>query len=320
MGAAVDFVNIAASQIGVKESPANSNNVKYGIWYGMNYEPWCDMFVSWCGNSINALDVVGKFAYCPYHVSYFKNLGRWLDREAQPQPGDVIFFANKGLACHVGIVERRNDASSVTTIEGNTSISSNDNGGAVMRRTRTYGTVGSSWYILGFGRPDWAKVDARNKPAVSEIYVPRGLKTTNFSSTAREQKFWVRGEIKDGKEIAIRNAANYLWMSDPGSSASPQTKVQFWDGANNNANPKDAQLFIVEETRKPGVVRLHPKVAKNLALDTSNGSTDANALIQLYTNNAQVAQEFYFDKVTSDQNDNLYRVISTCGWKPLTVY
>lgn len=314
MGAATKFVNMAASQIGVKESPANSNNTKYGIWYGMNYEPWCDMFVSWCGAQIGAQSVVGKYAYCPYHVNFFKNAGRWLDREAKPEPGDVIFFANKGVACHVGIVEQRNGSSSVTTIEGNTSVTSNDNGGAVMRRTRTYGTVGSSWYILGFGRPNWAAIDKETpKPTP---YIPRNLKTTNFSESDINQKFWVRGTIKDGAEIAIRNAGNYLWMSDPNSSTAARTKVEFWEGKNNNKDPRDPQIFIVEETEKPGIIRLHPKVAKNLSLDNSNGSTEANSVIQLYTNNAQVAQTFYFYQIES----NLYRILSVSGWKPLTVY
>src|SRR4030095_2697910 len=38
----------AISQLGTKESPAESNNVKYGSWYGQNYQPWCAMFVTWC--------------------------------------------------------------------------------------------------------------------------------------------------------------------------------------------------------------------------------------------------------------------------------
>ena len=157
MATAADFVNVAASQIGTKESPAGSNRVKYWDWYGEGWQgnPWCDCFVSWCADQIGASDIVGKFAYCPSHVNFAKSLGRWLDREEKPQPGDVIFFANRGTACHVGIVERRNGTESVTTIEGNTSTSSNDNGGAVMRRTRAYGSVGSSWYIMGFFRPAW---------------------------------------------------------------------------------------------------------------------------------------------------------------------
>ena len=47
------LVEIAKSQIGAKESPANSNNVKYNTWYygkavsGSAY-PWCCVFVEWC--------------------------------------------------------------------------------------------------------------------------------------------------------------------------------------------------------------------------------------------------------------------------------
>ena len=50
---AARLVEIAKSQIGVKESPANSNNVKYNTWYygksvsGSAY-PWCCVFVEWC--------------------------------------------------------------------------------------------------------------------------------------------------------------------------------------------------------------------------------------------------------------------------------
>lgn len=166
MATAAEFVKIAASQIGTKESPAGSNRVKYWDWYGsLQGNPWCDCFVSWCADQIGAGGIVGKYAYCPSHVNFAKKLGRWLDREEKPQPGDIIFFANKGTACHVGIVERRNGSSSVTTIEGNTSVSSNDNGGAVMRRTRAYGSVGSSWYIMGFFRPDWSGSGGNVQPS-----------------------------------------------------------------------------------------------------------------------------------------------------------
>lgn len=151
------IVKVAATQIGVKESPSGSNKVKYAEWYGMNGQPWCAMFVSWCAAMAGVADVVGKYAYCPYFVDYFKKKGWWLDREEKPQPGDIVFFSNGKRACHVGIVEKRNGTVSVTTIEGNTSTTSNDNGGAVMRRVRKYGSVGSSWYIMGFGRPDYSK-------------------------------------------------------------------------------------------------------------------------------------------------------------------
>lgn len=157
MATAAQMVAKAASQIGYKESPAGSNHTKYGVWYGMDRVPWCAIWVSWVANECGELDAVGgKFAYCPYWVDWFKKNGTWLDRSAKPQPGDIIFFSNGKRACHVGVVEKRIDSSYVQTIEGNTSTSSNDNGGAVMRRKRAYGKRGSSWFIMGFGRPKYS--------------------------------------------------------------------------------------------------------------------------------------------------------------------
>lgn len=157
MANAEELLRVARGELGTKESPADSNLQKYGEWYGMNGEPWCAMFVSWCFDQIGALDLIGgKFAYCPYGVETAKKMGIWLDREEKPQPGDVVFYSNASEACHVGIVTQRNGTESVSTIEGNTSTSSNDNGGAVMERTRGYGAVGSNWYILGFARPAWS--------------------------------------------------------------------------------------------------------------------------------------------------------------------
>lgn len=157
------LVKKAASQIGIKESPANSNKQKYGKWYGMNGEPWCDMFVSWVAAQVGQSDI-GKYAYCPYHVNHFKSAGKWLGRTKNPKAGDIVFFANKsGVACHVGIVEKKLSSTSVQTIEGNTSTGvsgSQDNGGCVARRTRSFGNVGSSWYILGFARPAYKAASA----------------------------------------------------------------------------------------------------------------------------------------------------------------
>lgn len=163
MATAKDIVSMAVSQLGIKEVPANSNKVKYNTEYygravsGSDY-PWCAVFVWWVFKHAGASDLYfggKKSAYCPELVNYYKKTGQWLDRSAKPQAGDIILFANKGTACHVGIVEKRINSSSVQTIEGNTSSGNNANGGQVQRRTRTYGTVGSSWYILGFARPKY---------------------------------------------------------------------------------------------------------------------------------------------------------------------
>lgn len=196
MATAKELITWAASQIGVKESPAGSNKVKYWDIYkqntGVNLQgnPWCAAFVS-CGMWQAKLWPTGKdegrFRYCPSLVNWAKQNGKWRDRSEIAQPGWIVLFANKGTACHVGFVEKRIDSSKIQTIEGNTSVSSNDNGGSVMRRTRTYGTVGSSWYILGFVAPDFSS-STPSKP----------------SSTAKTVTDALVNEVIDGK-----------WGNDP---------------------------------------------------------------------------------------------------------
>lgn len=189
MATAQDFIKVARAQVGYKESPPNSNKTKFGAWYGLDGQPWCDMFVSWCADQCGALGVVGKFAYTPAHANFFKTRGQWLDREEKPQPGDIVFFSNKTRICHVGIVTARNGTVSVDTIEGNTSVTSNDNGGAVMARTRTYGAKGSNWYIAGFGRPQWST------PAPTPTPAPSG------KESIKEVQRWVNSYA--GANIAV---------------------------------------------------------------------------------------------------------------------
>lgn len=163
MSVATDIVAWAASQIGVKESPANSNRVKYWDMYkercgiGWQGSPWCAAFASIAWDIAGADKMkkdLGRYRYCPDIVTDAKASGQWRTREQGGQPGDKIVFSNGSRACHVGIVEKVISGTVYQTIEGNTGTSSNDNGGAVMRRRRELGTVGSSWYVLGFVRPN----------------------------------------------------------------------------------------------------------------------------------------------------------------------
>lgn len=148
-------------------------------------------------------------------------------------------------------------------------------------------------------------------------YVPHGVKTKDYADVP-EQHWYMRGELKDGSTIALRNRANWLWLSDPGSSQKEETKVETWEGtggADNNADPRDPQWWIVEATDKPGVFKLHPKVAKQLSLDTLGNMPGNDVQIQLYKDNKSEAQEFFFFKITG----NLYRIVSCSGMKSLSV-
>lgn len=158
MSATVDqMIASAASQIGYKEGP--NNDTKYGAWYGLNYQPYCDMGISWSAAQVGASDVVGKFAYCPSHVNWFKSRGQW---GTTPRRGAIVFFSwnRNGVADHVGIVEVA--GTNPTTIEFNTSsgaAGSQSNGDGVYRRVR------NPYYIMGYGYPAYSDVPSVPSPS-----------------------------------------------------------------------------------------------------------------------------------------------------------
>lgn len=192
-------LEVAARQIGYKESPPNSNQNKYGAWYGMNHAPWCAMFVSYCffvaGLPLPATTNKG-FAYCPYGVDWFKKLDRWYSK---PQVGDVVFFDWKknGVAAHVGIVERVYDNGLVGTIEGNTSGSDNANGGMVMRRKRRSGE------IMGYGRPPYGKNTAPSPNAKHPSWNGRYIFLTTPNMRGDDVRIWQEQMVHRGWELEV---------------------------------------------------------------------------------------------------------------------
>lgn len=137
---------LGITQLGTKESPANSNHTPYGAWYGVDYQPWCAIFVTWCfeqaGDSPSFVKG-SRYAYVPYVVADAR-AGRYgLTTTDDPIPGDLVCYdwEGNGEYDHVGLFEEWiYSTSEFTAIEGNTSTSSNSNGGQVMRRSRSRGS------------------------------------------------------------------------------------------------------------------------------------------------------------------------------------
>ena len=137
---AKQIIERAKTEIGVHEAPPNSNNVKYNTWYyghpvaGPEY-PWCAVFISWLFKAEQGI--------CPRTASCV-NMLAWFEKKRQivnkPQAGDIVFFkynTNNRRTNHVGlVVSVSDDGHTINTIEGNTSITSQDNGGKVMQRNR----------------------------------------------------------------------------------------------------------------------------------------------------------------------------------------
>lgn len=223
MTTAEQLLDIARAEVGYSESPPNSNRNKYGKWYGMDGEPWCDMFISWVADKAGMEDSIGKFAYCPYHVNRFKRDGRWIDRSETPAPGDVIFFANKGVACHVGFVEKVSDGF-IYTIEGNTSAGDNANGGQVQQRKRTLGVKGSSWYILGYGRPEYDKVSFKidiKEDSMQCIFQPNGEGYMMFYDGVNLHPITHPDEVEAIQMVAQQTIGRSIPMFALGSKEAP---------------------------------------------------------------------------------------------------
>lgn len=157
MATANDVLAVARGEIGVTEYPPGSNNVKYNTEYygrqvyGDDAYPWCMVFVWWVFKHAGASSLFfdgAKTASCPTYYRWASKTGRWYT--SGYKPGDVVIFrfSSSGYD-HVGIVETANSDGSYTTIEGNTSLTNDDNGGAVMRRTRYRSQ------IVGAYRPEY---------------------------------------------------------------------------------------------------------------------------------------------------------------------
>jgi hypothetical protein len=139
-------IEIAKTQVGVKEEPSGSNKVKYNTWFygkaveGPNYA-WCGTFVSWSyaesGKPLGTIDYLKGFAGCPFAV---RNMKKWGRLVTVPQSGDVVFFDwnGDGTFDHTGLFDTDLGGGFFQSVEGNTAIGNDSNGGEVMIRKRSY--------------------------------------------------------------------------------------------------------------------------------------------------------------------------------------
>lgn len=143
------IVEVARSQIG------NVGGEPYWRWYGFTERVgWCACFVSWCANECGYIDAgtFPRFSGPEWGVYWFKQRGQWLDRQATPSPGMIIFYdwdspetgGQDGVTDHVGIVSYV-EGDRIYTIEGNSV------GDRCLERSRMVG----HYEIMGYGVPSY---------------------------------------------------------------------------------------------------------------------------------------------------------------------
>jgi len=144
-GSAARIIEVALAEIGTVET--GENLTKYGKFTKADGLPWCGSFCNWVFDAAKVK--IPSMVSTAAGAHKMKELGRWI--EEKPQLGDLCFmdFPHDGIdrISHIGIVVKVG-ASSVLTIEGNTSGNGDQrNGGMVMLKQRYIGKE-----IVGFAR------------------------------------------------------------------------------------------------------------------------------------------------------------------------
>lgn len=224
MTTANDILKVARAEIGYKESPANSNRTKYNIWYyGKDTAAaWCAIFVDWVFGQCNAISLLPggvKDAYVPTIADKIIASGRSVGK-ANGQPGDIVTFdweQNKS-SDHVGIIEKKNSDGSYTTIEGNTGVGNDSNGGEVMRRTRYQSQIS---YIF---RPAYSGTSTAPSTGTSSSKLTLdgkwGKNTTKMTQKVlgTTQDGIVSGQLKSCKPYCLNMLAeSWQWNNGSGS-------------------------------------------------------------------------------------------------------
>jgi hypothetical protein len=170
------IIEVAKKEVGTVEGPKD-NETKYGAWMKVNFQPWCQSFVSWTAFT-SGLDPkkYPKTASTVAAADWFKKNNRWADaRNDDPTPGDWIYFdfPDDGVnrISHVGLCIKNNGDGTIQVIEGNTSGTAKGdqrNGGMCVEKTRAYvkNKKGLLNAVVGWGRPVYAGEE--NAPLLSK--------------------------------------------------------------------------------------------------------------------------------------------------------
>lgn len=222
MATSKELIDTAMKEIGVVESPPNSNKVKYNTWYygrevsGKEY-PWCMVFCQWVFDKVG-VKVPIRTASCTAMRTAAKQNNCFVNNR-HLKPGDLVLFNFKNpgstIATHCGII-RTVSGIKMEVIEGNTSVSNDTNGGSVMLRNRTiYQSVGAFRPIFDNGEDelDMTKAEFINSLTDAEAYalLTKAMKHADKLKQpdwSKKEGHWDKA-IKD-KIVTSNNPEGYL--------------------------------------------------------------------------------------------------------------
>ena len=146
------MLKVARTQVGVKEHPPGSNRGpqvdKYERTTGAIGQRWCASFIHWVHVQATGRGFKGlpNPAYVPSFVQTARahQAGLYIVTSGNARAGDLVCFdwQPDGVADHIGILTTPvNGSGAFTSIEGNTAVGNDSNGGQVMVRQRNRSQV-----------------------------------------------------------------------------------------------------------------------------------------------------------------------------------
>ena len=197
---ATKVMRIAKSQLGYKERPSGSNKTKFGKAYGMNGTPWCAIFVWWCFKKAGAHELYfggKKTAFVPALADYYIKEKR-IVKKTHGKLGDIVFFDfdHNGNSDHVGFIWKYLGNGWYKTLEGNTGIGNNANGGKVMFRKRHISQISR------IARPKYKKVKAVKKKKYPTL--KKGSKNKYVKYVQKKLKIKQDGIFGTATEKAVK--------------------------------------------------------------------------------------------------------------------
>lgn len=179
------ILTYALKEVGVHEYPPNTNIVKYNTeYYGREVSgsayPWCCVFQWSIFKNMNMSHLFcngKKVASCRVVHNEMKN-----HVVKNPKKGDLVLFNfNSNYPNHIGIIYDILEDGTIITIEGNTSLGNDINGGSVAKRTRNRKNVHS------FIRPQYIEIDNTKLyyqiPTLSTNSIVDALKSINVNDS-----------------------------------------------------------------------------------------------------------------------------------------
>lgn len=208
------LVDAARAELGVKESPAGSNNVKYNTaYYGREVNgrqfSWCLVFIWWLFRSLGAEELFyggRKTASCTTFYRWSEKRGMVVHDNYRP--GDIVFYDwdHSGDCDHVGILADIN-GQSCRVIEGNTAVGNDSNGGEVMLRERI------TSQFKGAVRLDFTK---ENEEMTGREIIDRLTDAEAYELITKAQRHaaklsapaWAKAELAGAVEAGITDGEN----------------------------------------------------------------------------------------------------------------